>query len=148
MAKLSPHLSVGEVIRGSGYNAWDEVPPDLQANLERVAQFMFEPVRINLGKPISILSGGGVRSEEMNERVGGATNSQHKRGLALDMRCRTPADIVHLFDLCEELQRSGAIPNGGLSLYLRKDGSPRFVHCDIRGRRARWGAKNRSKVVV
>lgn len=148
MAKLSLHLSTGEVIRGSGFNSWDEVPEDLRASILSAAVLMFEPVRQRLDKPITILAGGGIRSEEMNERVGGAPNSTHKRGLALDMKCRDPEDIVALFDLCAEMQSSGDIPKGGLSLYIRKNGTPRFVHCDMRGRRARWGTKNRAKVSV
>lgn len=146
MAKLSPHLSTGEVIRGSGYNDWDEVPQDLREAMQVTATEMFEVIRRHLGKPIYVLAGGALRSEEMNERVGGAAKSQHLFAKALDLRCKDPADTVRLFDLCEELQSSGAIGQGGLSLYVTKAGKPRFVHCDRRGRRARWGTKNRSKV--
>jgi len=146
MGDLSRNLSWSEVLRGSGYNSLDEVPQLLRDAMQVTATDMFQVIRTRLAKPIIILAGGALRSEEMNERCGGAPKSQHLFSKALDMRCKDPADTLLLFGVCEELQSSGAISKGGLSLYITKAGKPRFVHCDRRGRRARWGTKNRSRV--
>jgi len=148
MSWLSPNLSQGEVIRGSGFNEWSEVPIDIRNAVKLTATDMFQPIRKALGKGISIVSGGGIRSVEMNERCGGSLRSQHLKGFALDLRCKKPELIVAIYEICDELQRNGSIPQGGLALYVRKDGTPRFVHCDRRGRIARWNKSAMSKAVV
>lgn len=146
MPRLSSHLSVGEVIRGSGYNSWDEVPDEIQQNILNTAIDMFEPIRVALGKPISIVPGGGIREAELNQRVGGAKRSQHLTGYALDLRCSNPEDTVKIYDLAIEMQSDGRIPLGGCAIYVTRSGRPRFVHVDRRGRKARWNSGARSRV--
>lgn len=51
-------------------------------NMKRVANECFEPLREHLGRPIRITSF--FRSEELNRAVGGAKNSAHTRGQAID----------------------------------------------------------------
>ena len=146
MSDLSEHLSWGEVLRGSGYSDLDEVPDVVAAFMTVTAREVFEPIRNALGRPIAVVPGGGVREPELNERVGGAKKSQHLFGKALDLRCKNPEDTVRVYDLAVAMQNDGRIPAGGCALYIRRDGSPRFVHVDCRGRRARWLTGNRKKV--
>jgi len=143
--KLSKNLSVGEVIRGSGFNEWDEVPEEIQDAITQTAEELFQPIREAIGKPVFVLSGGAIRSKEMNERVRGAKRSQHLLGTALDCRCTDPGDTVALYDLVVQMQSDGRLPHGGAALYLTKSGRPRFVHIDRRGRKARWNTGARTK---
>ena len=144
--KLTRNLSQGEVIRGSGYNSWEEVPGEQRKNISDTAEEVFQPIREAMGKAVFVLSGGGIRSHEMNDRGGGAKRSQHLLGTALDLRCTDPGDTVALYDLVIEMQSDGRLPHGGAALYVTKSGRPRFVHVDRRGRKARWntGARTRA----
>ena len=145
MPKLSNNLSIGEVIRGSGYNSWDEVPDEQQKNISVTAEEVFQPIREAIGRPVFVLAGGAIREPELNERIGGAKRSQHLRGTALDLRCTDPGDTVKLYDLVIEMQSDGRLPLGGCALYVTKSGRPRFVHVDRRGYKARWNSGARSK---
>ena len=58
-------------------------PPEHIANLKLLAENIFEPIRANFRCPILISSG--YRSKELNAKIGGATNSQHNLGQAIDI---------------------------------------------------------------
>jgi hypothetical protein len=160
--KLAPNLAWREVLRGGGYEM-DEVPSALRQVVERTAREMFQPIRDAFGGPLTVLSGGGLRSYEVNRRVGGAkpkldeegspiagTGSQHLHGTALDLKASTRRNTVALYDLIIQLQRAGTIPKGGCAIYVvksgKKKGTPRFVHVDARGRMARWNHGHRGLV--
>lgn len=88
-----------------------------------------EAVRRELGKPLIILSG--YRTAAWNQKVGGATGSQHLIGRAADVRCAglTGAQLAEIF---EKLIKDRLIPNGGLGTYSNR------VHYDQRLKPARW----------
>jgi uncharacterized protein YcbK (DUF882 family) len=88
-----------------------------------------QAIRDAIGKPIIINSG--YRSPEHNKKVGGAVNSFHVKGMAVDFRVNGMSQ-QDLFNKVEELIKSGAIIQGGLGLYSS------WVHYDIRGIKARW----------
>ena len=52
-------------------------------NLVYLAAYVLEPLRVEMGEYIKISSG--FRSEALNKAVGGAFNSQHKKGQAADL---------------------------------------------------------------
>ncbi len=52
-------------------------------NLGYLTQNFLQPLRDKLGKAIVILSG--YRSEQLNKKVGGKDNSQHRYGQAVDI---------------------------------------------------------------
>ena len=84
---LSPHFTLAEltVSQTASRKGLDNTPPpDALANLKRTALGL-EAVRIMLGAPISISSG--YRSPAVNKAVGGAVNSQHLTGQAVDLIC-------------------------------------------------------------
>ena len=54
-------------------------------NLIEAAHYLWQPVRDILGHPIRITSG--YRSPKLNSAVGGAANSAHKFGNAIDFQC-------------------------------------------------------------
>jgi uncharacterized protein YcbK (DUF882 family) len=95
----------------------------------RVLAVQLQAIRDSIGKPIIINSG--YRSPEHNKKVGGAVNSFHVKGMAVDFRVNGMSQ-QDLFNKVEELIKSGAIIQGGLGLYSS------WVHYDIRGIKARW----------
>lgn len=98
---LTPHFTLEEFTASQtaarmGLNNVPEEGTQARANIQRTAELM-EKVRLILGeKPVLISSG--YRSPEVNRAVGGATNSAHLSGLAVDFTCPgfgTPLDICH-----------------------------------------------------
>jgi uncharacterized protein YcbK (DUF882 family) len=72
----------------------------------------------------------GYRSPAYNEAVGGAKKSQHKEGLATDIKTDlSPKELANVIDM---LMRYDYIAKGGLKAYTS------FVHVDFRGHLARW----------
>ena len=59
--------------------------PNMQQmiNLVYLAAYVLEPLRVAMDESIKISSG--FRSEALNKAVGGAFNSQHKKGQAADL---------------------------------------------------------------
>lgn len=144
---LSPNFTTDEFIRGSGYPNWHDVPLEYRLNVCRLVSTVLQPLRDQVG-PVRLLSGGGLRTEQKNEAVGGSPNSKHKVGQAADIWCgkHSPSAI---FDLLDEWQREGKIPMGGLGCYdgayRIEQGKHTFVHVDIRGELARWETKGGSR---
>ena len=115
--KLSDHFDSSEIACkcGCGLNA---ISPLLIECLERV--------RIYYGLPVHITSG--CRCQAYNNKVGGALNSQHMKGLAADFWI-TEIHPFQVYDLLNEWY-----PNKyGIGRYYT------FTHFDVRGYRARWG---------
>jgi uncharacterized protein YcbK (DUF882 family) len=100
----------------------------LAENLQKVRDFLNEPMHINSG----------YRSDVHNAAVGGVRNSQHLLGTAADITMKnfTAKDLALIF---ERMTASGEILQGGLGLYNG------FIHYDIRGTKARWNLSTRYK---
>ena len=97
--KLTEHFTLEEFIvsETAARQGIDNTPKgENLANVERTAETM-EKVRTRLGgKPILISSG--FRSPQVNAAVGGASNSAHMSGLAVDFTCPgfgDPISICH-----------------------------------------------------
>lgn len=85
---------------------------------------MLEKVRNHFGKPVYITSG--YRTESYNKRVGGATNSYHKKGMASDIQVSgISSDKVYQY--C-----NATFINNGVGRYTT------FTHIDCRNYCARW----------
>lgn len=73
-------------------------------NLVALVDNILDPLREAYGKPIIVTSG--YRCEELNRLVGGSKSSQHRAGMAVDIR--TVQDTVEenkkLYDLVLELK--------------------------------------------
>jgi len=64
----------------------DNMPNEFQVlNMEKLAYRVFEPIRNHFNVPIAVSSF--FRSEELNERLGGSSTSQHRAidGAAMDL---------------------------------------------------------------
>lgn len=79
---LSPHFALEE-LTATQHRQYDNQPPlEIRATLRQTAQHM-EGVRKLLGDRVITVSSG-YRNPELNHAVGGATNSAHMRGRAVD----------------------------------------------------------------
>lgn len=115
MGDLSEHFDRAEFRCRCGCGA-AIVSPDLPK--------LLEVIRERFGKPIKINSG--YRCPSHNERVGGATRSEHCRGTAADIVVEgVPPSQVYEF--CDDFNQ-----NGGVGSYAS------WTHVDVRGYKARW----------
>ncbi len=73
-------------------------PAQLEA-MKAVSVMCFEPLREWYNKPIKINSF--FRCEALNTAVGGAKNSQHAKGEAIDMSAGNKEENKKLFDWCK-----------------------------------------------
>lgn len=84
--KLSEHLDLAEVVKSDSAKrkGISNMPtPEHIENFKKLAVNVFEPIRKHFGVPIHISSG--YRSKELNAVIGGASNSDHCFGMALDL---------------------------------------------------------------
>ena len=92
--KLSQHFTLDEMTV-TQHREWDNTPPpDVIANLTRLAEFLEQVKTLLGGKPIMINSA--YRSPAINQSVGGKPTSQHVHGCAADIRVpsMTPDQVM------------------------------------------------------
>lgn len=126
--KLSDHFETEE------FACRDGTPYPEEWVRERLLPLVqdLELLRAELGAPIRIESG--YRTPKYNRKIGGAPNSLHIQGLAVDFAVdRKELTDVRL--LLYALIREGTVTEGGVGIY------PTFIHYDHRGYRARWAGK-------
>ena len=83
---ISDHVSYKEGVYSitATRRGIDNVPNDEQlANMELIAEKVFEPLRKYVGGPIKINSF--FRCPKLNKAIGGARSSQHMKGQAMDI---------------------------------------------------------------
>jgi hypothetical protein len=109
---LTPHFSLEE-LTATQQRQYDNTPPeDVAATLRRTAACM-EEVRRILGDHVVTVNSG-YRSPEVNRAVGGARNSAHLTGHAVDFVCRrfgSPREVCELL-AASELQFDQLIEEG------------------------------------
>lgn len=87
MLHISPNITFDEAFKSQTAvrKKINNVPTDREIilNMQHVANNIFEPLRAHFGIPIGISSF--YRCEALNKAVGGAKNSQHVLGEAIDI---------------------------------------------------------------
>ncbi len=85
--QLSKNLSLAEMVRSESAKRMGltNMPTDLHlANMKKLANNIFQPIREHFNVPIRISSG--YRSEELNKKMKGTSKtSQHCKGEAMDI---------------------------------------------------------------
>jgi uncharacterized protein YcbK (DUF882 family) len=110
-----------------------KMPADVEENIKELADNL-QVLRDVIGR-IDLTNA--YRCKEHNADVGGATDSQHIKGKAADIKSSTlnPSEIASVVD---DLMKIEWFKIGGIGIYNT------FTHVDIRGVRARW-SKTKSK---
>lgn len=96
---------------------------------------VLQKIRDHFGKPVVINSG--YRTETHNVKVGGATYSQHKYGIAADITVSgiTPLAVAQYVQTL--------LPSkGGIGVYKT------FTHVDVRASKSRWDQRSGKQIVV
>tara|TARA_R100001224_G_scaffold111355_1_gene91267 strand:- start:505 stop:966 length:462 start_codon:yes stop_codon:yes gene_type:complete len=86
MLKISKHISYKEAVHSATAKrrGIENTPNQEQLdNMYKVADFIFEPLRMYVGGAIKITSF--FRSQDLNKAIGGSTKSQHCKGQAIDI---------------------------------------------------------------
>jgi hypothetical protein len=84
--KISDHLDLVEVTRSetAKRKGISNMPTEAHLeNFKKLAERIFEPIRVHFNVPIHISSG--YRSKELNTAIGGSLTSQHCSGEAIDI---------------------------------------------------------------
>ena len=91
-AKLSPHFTLGEMTKSSSHPEVYNIPShEAIANLKRLCTWL-EVLRERAspdpskGRGVPIIINSGYRSPQLNRKIGGAANSNHLTGCAVDIR--------------------------------------------------------------
>ena len=108
---ISKHISYKEATFSNTAKARkiDNTPDaDTLVRMKLVSEKCFEPLREWYGKPIKINSF--YRSPKLNTAVGGAKNSQHVKGEAIDLTAGSVEENRKLYNwICENLEFDQAI---------------------------------------
>ena len=123
---LSAHFTLEEMVASSTAKAKkiDNTPTqEVINNLKELCVNVLEPLRVALGKPISVTSG--FRCAKLNKAIGGASNSQHQTGQAADIQVKgmTPKQVC---DKIDELVRKGIIK--GYDQLIEEYGATGWCH--------------------
>ena len=145
--KLSPHFTLGELTKTSYHTSDGNIPSHVVIeNLKRICGWL-EILRERYNKKygpsagcgpstssgtaeIPVIISSGYRSEEVNQKCGGAKGSNHLTGCAVDIRCLGPEQMIRyaclLLDTADE--------NGWVfdELIQEKRGTTYWIHFAVR----------------
>ncbi|WGL30955.1 peptidase [Dipodfec virus UOA04_Rod_575] len=144
---FTPHFTLHELLRSDSEqrqksNLQNVSYTDIQ-NLHRLCTDILEPVRTEFGYPITINSG--YRSPFTNGQVGGAANSLHLSGCAVDFTIKERASLFAMYDYIRT-----HFEYAELILYKDRNYDSRFIHvaCDYSPKLFDAPQRKMAKVVV
>ena len=142
--KLSEHFTLGELTKTSYHTSDGNIPSRVAIeNLKRLCLWL-ENLRFSYNElygerregesrndgEIPIIISSGYRSEEVNMKCGGAKNSNHLTGCAVDIKCYGPEQMIRmaaiLLDIADGTKRDFD------ELIQEKRGSTYWIHFAVR----------------
>jgi hypothetical protein len=137
--KLSEHFTLGELTKTSYHTADGNIPSRVAIeNLRNLCENWLEDLRYSQNtlyggkgdKEMPIIISSGFRSEEVNMKCGGAKNSNHLTGCAVDIRCLGPEHMIRmagiLLDIADGTKRDFD------ELIQEKRGTTYWIHFAVR----------------
>ena len=119
--KLSEHFTLRELTKTSYHTSDGNIPSHVAIeNLKNICENWLEDLRYSQNTlygpstssgtgDIPIIISSGYRSEEVNMKCGGAKNSNHLTGCAVDIKCYGPEQMIRmaeiLFDIADGTKR-------------------------------------------
>ena len=157
--KLSEHFTLGELTKTSYITADGNIPSHVAIeNLKNICENWLEDLRYSYNTlygeriegvrregdeentDIPIIISSGYRSEEVNRMCGGAVNSNHLTGCAVDIRCYGPEHMIRmagiLLDIADGTKRDFD------EQILEKRGTTYWIHFAVRPK------ENRRKILI
>jgi len=128
---LSKNFSYSEMIYSATANKYkiDNTPDNESlANLKKLCETILQPIRDKYGYPIKITSG--YRGPKLNQKVGGAKNSDHMFGAAADFKA-THGTNKELFDLVMKMIKNKEIKCRQLIWEYGTKSNPNWLHISI-----------------
>ncbi len=145
--KLSEHFTLGELTKTSYITADGNIPSHVAIeNLKNICENWLEDLRYSYNtlygdrsQEIPLIITSGYRSEEVNRMCGGAVNSNHLTGCAVDIRCYGPEQMIRmagiLLDIADGTKRDFD------ELIQEKRGTTYWIHFAVRPK------ENRRKIL-
>ena len=145
--KLSAHFSLGELCKTSYYTSDGNIPSRVAIeNLKNLCENWLEDLRYSYNRlygdgthDVPIIINSGFRSEEVNQKCGGAKGSNHLTGCAVDIHCYGPEQMIRmagiLLDIADGTKRDFD------ELIQEKRGTTYWVHFAVRPK------ENRRKIL-
>ena len=136
--KLSEHFTLGELTKTSYITADGNIPSRVAIeNLKNICENWLEDLRYSYNtlygdrsQEIPLIITSGYRSEEVNRMCGGAVNSNHLTGCAVDIRCYGPEHMIRmagiLLDIADGTKRDFD------ELIQEKRGTTYWIHFAVR----------------
>ena len=105
--KLSEHFTLRELTKTSYHTSDGNIPSHVAIeNLKNICENWLEDLRYSQN---TLYGPSGYRSEEVNMKCGGAKNSNHLTGCAVDIKCYGPEQMIRmagiLFDIADGTKR-------------------------------------------
>lgn len=128
--KLTANFTVEEFERSATadkYKINNKIPSDLRCNALSLAQ-MLQKIREEYGYPIVVSSA--YRCPELNRKIGGAVNSDHKYCAAADINATKTTNAV-LFNLIKKMIDDNKISCRQLIWEYGTKKEPNWIHISI-----------------
>ena len=127
MIDISKHITMQEAIYSpfaASHGIKNEPPVNVIANMQHIAQTVFEPLRAHFGMPIKINSF--FRSQALNQALAGSSTSQHLTGQAIDIDATGNVTNKQLFDFIRL-----KLPFDQLIWEAGSDTNPDWIHVSL-----------------
>ena len=138
-AKLSEHFTLAELCKTSYHTADGNIPSRVAIeNLKNLCENWLEDLRYSQNtlyggkddKEMPIIITSGFRSEAVNMKCGGAKNSNHLTGCAVDIKCYGPEQMIRMAGILLDI--SDGTKREFDELILEKRGTTYWIHFAVR----------------